>query len=172
MSYNATVVDIYKYTTPRLAWRDLKAKICSSTIKRPCLLQRWRWSFKFRSCRIGSQDLYRLHNPFNLDGLCDYSGQIQWFRNLFRTTVCIIWIFYPWFWNVGPRNNNATSSLERLENKNIFFCFEKRFSLEQHWHFNCKFRSRRSGSRIQANTLFWISSLFDLHNCNYITVVT
>jgi hypothetical protein len=41
---------------------------------------------------------------------------------------------------------NATCSLERFKNKNIFFCFEKRCSLLQRWRCSCKFKSRRIGS--------------------------
>jgi hypothetical protein len=42
---------------------------------------------------------------------------------------------------------NATSSLVRFENKNIFFATNKRYSLQQRWRRSCKFKSRRIGSR-------------------------
>jgi hypothetical protein len=40
---------------------------------------------------------------------------------------------------------NATSSLVRFENKNIFSYFEKRSSLLQRWRCSCKFESRSIG---------------------------
>jgi hypothetical protein len=47
---------------------------------------------------------------------------------------------------------NATDSPARFENKNIFFCFEIRFSLRQCWRCSCKFKSHRIGSRVCSTT--------------------
>jgi hypothetical protein len=41
---------------------------------------------------------------------------------------------------------NATGSLARFENKNIFFYFEKRCILLQRRRCSCKFKSRKIGS--------------------------
>jgi hypothetical protein len=41
---------------------------------------------------------------------------------------------------------NATGSLARFENCNIFFFFEKRYSLLQRWRCSYKLKSRRIGS--------------------------
>jgi ATP-dependent DNA ligase len=47
------------FTTPRVAWRDLRTKIFSYIEKkRSSLLQRWRCSCKFKSRRIGSRSQY------------------------------------------------------------------------------------------------------------------
>jgi hypothetical protein len=50
---------------------------------------------------------------------------------------------------------NATSSLMRFDNKNVFFYFEKRSSLVQHWRCSCscKFRSRRIGSWMENRNM-------------------
>jgi hypothetical protein len=49
------------------------------------------------------------------------------------------------------RDLQSTGSLDRFENKNISFYFEKRSSLLQHWRCSCKLKSRRIGSRPQSN---------------------
>jgi hypothetical protein len=54
---------------------------------------------------------------------------------------------YDFDYNAGVvKIYNATGSLARFDNKNIFFYFEKRSSLLQRWGCSCKFKSRRIGS--------------------------
>jgi hypothetical protein len=43
---------------------------------------------------------------------------------------------------------NSASTLERFDNKSMFFCAVKHSSLPQRWRCSCKFRSGRIGSRL------------------------
>jgi hypothetical protein len=69
-------------------------------------------------------------------------------------TFCVHLIYFPHFsilyqeksGNPAVNIYNGTSSLVRFENKHIFFCFERRSSLQQRWRCSCKFLSRRIGS--------------------------